>query len=258
MEAYMSELVRYEQIDSVAVLTIDNPKANLLNGPVLEKLRVMLDMISINNDIRAVVITGEGGKIFSGGADLSAGFGDLSPADSMKRGQDLNNKIDFFDRPVIAAVNGHALGGGCEIALACHFRFIKRSATIGLTESNIGIIPGYGGTLRMLHLLGRSRCLEYIIFGKKLDAEQALSAGLVDRICDDPVMEAVKFGNELAARPRLTVKAMLKIVSSSPHVSANEHLRIEREEIAKLIGTPDMIEGLRAFAEKRKPEFNKK
>ncbi len=253
----MSELVKYEKIDSVAVLTIDNPKANLLNAAVFEKMRMILDLISINNDIRAVVLTGAGEKIFSGGADLSSGFGDLSPVDFMKRGQDVHNKIDFFDRPVIAALNGHAVGGGCEMAMACHFRFLKKGAMIGLPESNIGITPGYGGSLRMLHLLGRSRCLEYIILGKKLDAPEALRVGLVDRICDDPVAEAVEFAKELSERPRQTVKAILKIVSSSPHVSADEHLRMEREEIAKLIGTPDMLEGLRAFAEKRKPEFNK-
>lgn len=253
----MSEPVKFEKIDTVGIITIDNTKANLLNAAVLEKMRVILDMISINKDIRAVVLTGAGEKIFSGGADLTSGFGDLSPVDFMKRGQDLNNKIDFFNMPVIAALNGHTVGGGCELAMACHFRFMKRGAKIGLPESNIGITPGYGGSLRMLHLVGRSRSLEYIILGKKIDADEALRVGLVDRVCDDPMTEAIAFARELCARPRHTVKAILKIVSMSPHVSMDEHQRIEREEIAKLIGTPDMIEGLKAFAEKRTPEFNK-
>jgi len=253
----MSDAVLFEQTGKVGVITINKPKANQLSHEVFEGIRRHLDANEKNNDIRALVITGSGDRIFSAGADLSSGFGDFGPVDFLKRGQDVWNKVEDYPKPIIAALNGHALGGGCELAMACHFRFMKKGARIGLTETNLGIIPGYGGTLRYVRYLGREKALQLMLTGTQLQAEEALELGLVGRLCEEGTTldEAVAFGEELAKRPPLSVKAILKIVSMSPRVSFDEHLKVEREELAKLFGTKDMMEGMASFAQKREPNF---
>ncbi|OHD66437.1 MAG: hypothetical protein A2176_06835 [Spirochaetes bacterium RBG_13_51_14] len=253
----MSDAVLYEQKERVAILTINKPKANQLSHEVFETMRKHLDMIEADKTIMAVIITGSGEKIFSAGADLSSGFGDLSPVDFLKRGQDVWNKVEYFPKPVIAALNGHALGGGCELALACHFRFMKKGARIGLTETNLGIMPGYGGSLRMPRVVGKSKALELMFLGKQVEAEEALAIGLVDRISEEGKVldDAITFANELAKRPPLSIKAILKVVTMSPSISPDMHLKIEREELGKLFTTKDMMEGMTAFAQKREPQF---
>ncbi len=252
-----AEQILFEQRGNIGILTINKPKANQLSNEVLEGIRRQLDFIEINREIRVLVITGSGDKIFSAGADLSGGFGDYGPVDFLKRGQDVWNKVEDFPKPVIAALNGHALGGGAELALACHFRFMKKSARIGQTETNLGIIPGYGGTLRLPRLVGRSKALELMILGTQIEAGEALRIGLVDRVCDDATLmeEVFAFAEQLAVRPPLCVKALLKIASISASVSPEQHLKIEREELGRLFATKDMIEGMTAFAQKRAPEF---
>lgn len=251
--------VSYSTKGSVGILTINNPKAHLLDGEVLDGIRTTLDLVTLNSAIRAVCITSEGNEIFSGGADLSRGLDGLSPSDYMKRGQDLFNKIEYYPKPVIAVISGHATGGGCEISMACHFRFMQEGARMGLTETNLGIIPGYGGSLRMPRLVGHSKALEYMLLGTRLEANDAKEAGLVDYVypADTLMDEALSFAEELAQRPAGSVAALLKIMASRGRISSDMHLQMERDELSALFGTPDMIEGMKAFAEKRKPEFNK-
>ncbi len=253
----MSDAVLFEQQGMVGILTINKPKANQLSHEVFEGFRSFLDANENNREIRAMIVTGSGDKIFSAGADLTSGFGGLSAVDFLKRGQDIWNKIEDYPKPVIAAMNGHALGGGCELAMACHFRFLKKGARVGLTETNLGIIPGYGGTLRLPRLIGRSKALEYMILGKQMEAEEAAALGMVDRICDEgKVMEeALEFAGQIAKRPPLSVKALLKILSMSPSVSPEQHLKVEREELAKLFTSKDTMEGMTAFMQKREPNF---
>ncbi len=253
----MSDAVLLEQKGMIGVLTINKPKANQLSHDVFETMRKYLDTLEIDKNIRVLVITGSGDKIFCAGADLSQGFGDFSAVDFLKRGQDVWNKIEDYPKPVIAALNGHALGGGCELAMACHIRLMKKGARIGLTETNLGIMPGYGGTLRLPRLVGRAKALELMLFGKQLEAEEALAIGLVNKVFEEQdFMGAVlKFAEELAQRPPLSVKAILKVLSASPSMSPEMHLKMEREELAKLFPTKDCMEGMMAFAQKRKPEF---
>ncbi len=253
----MADEVIFEQKDKVGIITINKPKANQLSGEVFEGIRRFLDANEKDNNVRAFIITGSGEKLFSAGADLTGGFGDFSAVDFLKRGQDVWNKIEDYPKPVIAALNGHALGGGFELALACHFRYMKKGAKVGLVETNIGIIPGYGGTLRLPRLVGRSKALEMMIMGQKLEDEEALRIGLVDKICEpDALMDdALHFAGELSQRPPLSVKAILKIMSMSGSVSPEQHLKAEREELGKLFGTKDMMEGMTAFAQKRNPNF---
>jgi len=253
----MSDVVLFEQREGVGIITINKPKANQLSHEVFEGMRTILDLCEMNKDIRAVVITGSGEKIFCAGADLSSGLGGYSPADFLKRGQDVLNKIEDFPKPVVAALNGHALGGGCELALACHFRIMKKGANIGLTETNLGIMPGYGGTLRLPRFIGRAKALEYMILGKQMNSDEAFALGIANRLSEEgkALDDAVAFANDLAKRPPLSTRALLKIFSMSPSLSPEQHLKVEREELAKLFGTKDMVEGMTAFAQKREPVF---
>ena len=251
----MTDAVLFEQKDMTAILTINRPKANQLSHDVFESLTVHLDRCESDNSIRVIIITGSGDKIFCAGADLSGGFGNFTPVDFLKRGQDLFNRIAEFQKPVIAAINGHALGGGCELALACHIRILNKGARIGLTETNLGIIPGYGGTLRLPKLIGETKAIEYILLGKQIESDRAIELGLVNRLTSDALSESIELGNELTKRPPLAVKAVLKIFADAHSSNRETHLKTEREELAKLFGTKDMVEGISAFAQKREPHF---
>ncbi len=251
------EAILFEKIENIGILTINKPKANQLSHEVFEGIRKYLDFLEKDKETRVVIITGSGEKIFSAGADLSSGFGEYGPVDFLKRGQDIWNKVEDFAKPVIAAMNGHALGGGFELAMACHFRFMKKGAKVGLTETNLGIIPGYGGTLRLPRLIGRTKALELMLLGKRIETDEALELGLVNKLCDEgkTLQDAIEFAKLLAPRPPLAVKAILKIMSMSQSLSPEQHLKVEREELGKLFETKDMMEGMGAFMEKRDPVF---
>lgn len=252
----MGEAVTKEIKGNVAILSIDKPKMNQLSGDVFEAMRKHLDSVEFDKEIRCIIITGAGEKAFSAGADLSAGFGDFSPVDFLKRGQDVWNKIEYFPKPVIAAINGHALGGGCELAMACHIRFMKKGARIGLTETNLGIMPGYGGSLRLPKLVGKSRALEMMYLGKQCEADEALAIGLVDHIVDGNVLDAaLELANKIVKRPPLSITAITKLCNISPSITPDMHLKIEREELGRLFNSKDAQEGIGAFFEKREPNF---
>ncbi|PKL37791.1 MAG: crotonase [Spirochaetae bacterium HGW-Spirochaetae-1] len=253
----MSDAILFEQKDNIGIITINKPKANQLSHEVFEGIRRRLDGLELDKSVRVVIITGTGDKSFCAGADLSSGFGDYNAVDFLKRGQDVWNKVEDFSKPIIAAMNGHALGGGLELAMACHFRFMKKGARAGLTETNLGIMPGYGGTLRLPRLVGRPKAIEMMLLGKQIEAEEALAIGLVNRICEEGKLmeECIEFATELAGRPPLSVKAILKTLSLSASVSPEQQLKIEREELARLFTTKDMQEGMTSFFQKRKPEF---
>lgn len=253
----MSEDIIFEKEGGVGVVTINRPKANQLSYGVFDGMNAALNVCLVDKQLRVLIITNAGEKIFSAGADLSAGFGKLSPLEYLKRGQDLFDKIESMPIPVIAAMNGHAFGGGLEMAMACHFRFLKSDSRVGLTETNLGIMPGYGGTLRMPRLVGRACALEYMLLGKQIEAEEALKVGLVNRICEDGSVftDALEFAKQLATRPPLAVYQILKVMANSESLSPEYHLRVEREALAELFRSKDMIEGMTAFAQKRSPVF---
>ncbi|MFW6414785.1 MAG: enoyl-CoA hydratase/isomerase family protein [Thermodesulfobacteriota bacterium] len=253
----MSQAVLCEQKENTAIITINKPKANQLSNEVFEEMQAALDKCEEQAGLRSLIITAAGEKIFCGGADLSSGFGNHTPMEFIKRGQDMNNRIESFPVPVIAAMNGHAFGGGLELAMACHFRILNQESRIGLTETNLGIMPGYGGTLRLPRYVGRARALQMMIFGEQIDAPEALNCGLVNQICEpDKVMqEAMQLAEKIAKRPPLAVKGILGLMSRSPDLSVSEHLEQEREQLVKLFESKDMMEGMTAFMQKRDPEF---
>jgi enoyl-CoA hydratase/carnithine racemase len=253
----MGDDIVFEKKKSVGIVTINRPKANQLSQGVIEGLNATLDTCMMEKQMRVLIITNAGDKIFCGGADLSSGFGQLSPLEYIKRGQDMNDKIESMPIPVIAAMNGHAFGGGLEMAMACHFRFLKKGARVGLTETNLGIMPGYGGTLRLPRLVGRDRALEYILLGKQVEAEEAFNVGLVNQVCEEGAVlaDAVKYAKVLATRPPLAVHQVLKVMAEKENLSRTQHLKVEREALVELFKSKDMVEGMTAFAQKRAPVF---
>ena len=252
----MGEAVTKEIRNGVAILAIDKPKMNQLSGEVFESMRKNLDAVEADKAVRCVIITGAGEKAFSAGADLASGFGDFSAVDFLKRGQDVWNKVEYFPKPVIAAINGHALGGGCELAMACHIRFMKKGARIGLTETNLGIMPGYGGSLRLPRLVGKAKALEMIYLGKQCEADEAIAIGLVDHVTGGNVVDAaLELAHKIVKRAPLAVAAVTRLCNISPLISAEMHLKIEREELGKLFSSKDAQEGIGAFFEKREANF---
>jgi enoyl-CoA hydratase len=166
-------------------------------------------------------------------------------------------RIERFPKPVIAAMNGHALGGGCEIAMACHFRLLKQGARMGQTESNLGIIPGYGGTQRLPRLVGRTRALEFLILGTQIPAEECLALGLVNRLCreGETLAEAKALARQLAKRPPVATRLIIEAVDEGLEAPIEKALDIEVRAFLKALRTEDAAEGIQAFFAKREPEF---
>lgn len=248
-----------EKKDNIALVTINRPPANSWSFAAMEDFEKILDEIENDADIRVVVITGAGEKCFSAGMDVadaakSPGIGD--------KGRNLWRRVDRFEKPIIAAINGHALGGGLELALSCHFRIMADSpkSKTGLTELNLGIIPGWGGTQRLYRIIGKAKALDMILFSKRIDAKQAFEIGLVNQVtAPEALMDTVfEFAQRLAKRPPIAVKSVLKAISAGIYESLDQGLAMEAEGSKMVAGSEDAIEGFTAFFEKREPVFKGK
>jgi enoyl-CoA hydratase/carnithine racemase len=241
--------------DFVTTITLNRPPTNSVNLGVREELFQAVTELEKSKETRVVIITGAGEKGFCAGMDLS----DVANIDNGPNGNKIMNAISRSKKPYIAAINGYALGGGCETALACHFRYMTDNpkAMIGLTEVNLGIIPGWGGVQRLPRVLGKSRALEIILLSKRLSAPEALAIGLVDKVfpAADLMKEAQSFAAALAKRPPLAVAAVLEGISVGLDKGIDEGLRVDSEWITKLVTSKDATEGITAFLEKREPAF---
>lgn len=242
--------------DGIAVLTIDHPPANTWNLATMEEFESAVQAVEKDQEIRVLVITGAGEKCFSAGFDVK----DASNAPLISpKGRDLWLRLDRFPKPVIGALNGTALGGGLELALACHFRIMSdRSwALLGLTELNLGIIPGWGGTQRLPRLVGRSKALEMILFSRRIGPAEALDIGLVDRIVPPGGFfeEVMEMAGQLAERPPIAVRCVLEAFSAGLYHGPEAGLAVEAEGSNLVRETEDRQEGFQAFLEKRKPRF---
>ena len=249
--------------NKIALVTINRPdKLNALNSHTLDELEDILDQIKINNDIAALVITGSGEKAFVAGADI----GELSKSNNETgkefalKGQRVFNKIENLGKPVIAAVNGFALGGGCELALACHIRIASENAKFGQPEVNLGIIPGYGGTQRLTRLINTGRAIQYILTGEMIDASEAHRIGLVNKVFtqDKLIEEAFELSRKITSKGLIAVKLSLESILNANNLSLEEGLKSEADLFATCCGTEDFKEGTSAFLEKRKPDFKNK
>ncbi len=243
-------------------ITINRPdKLNALNKDVFTDLDKAVDEIESNAAIKSAIITGAGPKAFVAGADISE-FGGLNKEQAMalaKRGQDIFFKIENAPKPIIAAVNGFALGGGCELAMACHFRIASGNAKFGQPEVNLGLIPGYGGTQRLTQLIGKGRAMELLVSANMIDAPTALQYGLVNYVVSpDELLNKTKSILEIInSKAPLAVAACIKAANAVFDENINGYDR-EIEEFGNCFDTADMKEGTTAFLEKRKAVFTGK
>lgn len=250
--------ILFEKVNHAAVITINRPdKLNALDENVLYELGSALDAVESDKSVAAVVITGSGEKAFVAGADIVR----LSQLDVVgakefsERGQDLFDRIEKFAKPVIAAVNGYALGGGSELAWACHIRIACREAKFGQPEVNLGIIPGYGGTQRLVRLAGRGVATEMITTGEHIDAERALQLRLVNKVVDRSglIAAALEVAESIAQRAPFAIKLALQAIDAAVQLPQDEGMKIEAQLFTLACGTADQKEGTAAFLEKRKP-----
>ena len=253
------ENILLEKNGFISILTINHPPANAWNLATAREFEQSLDTIENDQDTRVVVITGAGEKCFSAGFDVSdaANVNKTNPLICS-----LWTRVDRFPKPVIAAINGFALGGGCELAMASHFRIMVDlpKAKIGLTELNLGLIPGWGGTQRMSRLIGRSKALDLILFGKKVTAPEALELGLIDKVSAPGQLmdDALALAGRLAKRPPIAVSCILKAMAAGAYDGIEAGLKVEFESALTLSQTEDAREGITAFLEKRTPVFTGK
>ena len=252
--------VQRRDIDGVRVLTIDRPeKLNALDAELLEALDAAFTEAGQDPQVRVVVLTGAGPKAFVAGADI-ARMHTLSAIEGREfslLGQRLMRRIERLPKPVIAMVNGYALGGGLELAMACHLRIAADSARLGQPEVNLGLIPGFGGTQRLLRLAGRAATLELCLLGTPVDAGRALQLGLVNRVVPAADLEAetLKLAALLAAAAPLALRGVLDAVVIGGECAMEEGLQFETAQFGLLFASEDMREGTSAFLEKRKPQF---
>lgn len=255
-----SQYVRTEVSGSTATVTIDRQaKLNALNPQVVGELDAAFSALRDERSVRAVILTGAGDKAFVAGADIGvlAGMGPLTGAEVSRSGQEVLRRIESFPRPVIAAVGGYALGGGCELALACHLRVASEQARFGLPEVGLGIIPGYGGTIRLTRLVGLGRAVEMIVTGDMIDAERAAEIGLANVVVPHgELMERARaLAERIAANAPVAVELALASAYSAVESTMDNALEFEASLFGLLASTSDMKEGMAAFLERRKADF---
>ena len=250
------ENVIVEKEGNIGIITLNRPPANSVNWALLEDLEKALDQFEKDKEVRALIITGAGEKGFSAGFDVSEA---AKAKEIGNKGRALWTRIERYPKPVVAALNGYALGGGCELAMACHFRVMVNTekAKIGCPEVNLGIIPGWGGTQRMPRLIGKTRALDMLIFGKRINAPEALNIGLITKVSEpgELMNDAKDLAHRLAKQAPLAVKAILESVTKGLETSIDEGLKVEGKNLDMVSSSKDATEGITAFFEKREAHF---
>src|SRR6476659_5153955 len=250
------------EIDNgICIITINRPdKLNALNKEVFNDLDAAIDDVYKNPEIRSAIITGAGNKAFVAGADISE-FLELDPSEATKlsaRGHKVFDKIENSPKPIVAAVNGFALGGGCELALACHFIYASENAKFGQPEVNLGLIPGYGGTQRLTQLLGKNRAMQLIMTGEMISAADAYQYGLANKIVEQNELlnEVKKILAVIHTKAPLAIAKVIECINNFDHTQQGYDFEIKK--FGECFATEDAKEGAAAFLEKRKPDFKGK
>jgi enoyl-CoA hydratase len=246
--------------DAVRVITVHRPeKLNALNAATLDALHAAFNAAATDDSVRVVVLTGSGPKAFVAGADITE-MTTLSPVqarDFSLRGQRMMRALEMLPKPVIAMVNGFALGGGLELAMSCHLRIAADTAKVGQPEINLGLVPGFGGSQRLLRLAGRAATLELCLLGAPIDAARAQQLGIVNRVVPAAELEpeTMKLAAQLAGAAPLALRGILDCVNTGGECAIEEGLAFESTQFGLVFATDDMREGTAAFLERRKPAF---
>ena len=251
------EYILVERDERVGIVTLNRPKElNALNFQLVRELADACEAFDRDETIGCIVLTGVGEKAFAAGADIKE-MADKSPIDMLTGGFEAWERIKRIHTPVIAAVNGYALGGGCELALHCDMIIASENARFGQPEIGIGIIPGAGGTQRLARTLGKYRTMEMVLTGAQISAQEMATYGLVNRVVPkgEHLIEAIKLAKTVAAQAPIAARLAKDAVRAAFETSLEEGLEVERKNFFLLFSTEDMREGMRAFIEKRKPEF---
>lgn len=248
--------------NKVATLVIDHPPANALNDAVISDLDAAVNAVASDPDVKVIVITAEG-RFFVAGADINQldTIRDAANGEALAaNGQRVFSKVEQLTKPVICAINGMALGGGCELAMACHMRIAADSAKLGQPEISLGIIPGYGGTQRLTRIVGPSKATELILTGDMVDAGEALRIGLVNTVVPvDKLQEAVRaLAEKIASKSMPAIRGTIRAVGGGLDASLTEGLALEAKIFGEMCETADKTEGIRAFLEKRRANFQDK
>jgi enoyl-CoA hydratase len=254
------QILKTEIQEGIAIVTISRPEAmNALNSKFFEEMNALLDEMENNKDVKVIILTGEG-KAFVAGADISemVNMNSEQGIKFSKTGQDTFNKIENLDKPVIAAVNGFALGGGCELAMSTDFRIASNLAKFGQPEVNLGLIPGYAGTQRLARIVGLSNALYLLYTADMITADDALRMGLVQKVTEPEQLltEALAMAKKIASKGPNAIKKVKKVTRKGLHGDFYAGCELEAKEFGSLFGN-EGTEGMTAFLEKRKPEWNK-
>jgi enoyl-CoA hydratase len=246
--------------DGIAFVTVNRPdKLNALNDAVISELGEVSALVAQDSTIRAAILTGAGPKAFVAGADISelATANPITAQALSRKASQIFRQFERCPKPVIAAVNGFALGGGCELAMACHLRLASENARFGQPEVKLGITPGYGGTVRLARLVGQGRALELLLSGAMIDAQEAYRIGLVNRVvpADQLIPECEKLLRGMLEHGPLALAGCIRMVDEQEDLSLDEALALESRRFGELAGTADFKEGTAAFIEKRKAVF---
>ncbi|MBS7287986.1 MAG: enoyl-CoA hydratase/isomerase family protein [Candidatus Freyarchaeota archaeon] len=243
----------------IAKITLNRPdKLNALSPELIGELEKVIEEVKSDRDVRVLVITGSG-KAFSAGADVGAMVEatPLQAKESSLRGHRVFRMLEELDIPVIAAINGYALGGGCELALACDIRIASEKAWLGQPEINLGIIPGWGGCIRLPRMVGVAKAMEIILTGERISAQEALQAGLVNKVVPEDKLEATvnELAEKLASKPPIAVKLAKNVIRKGLECDLEAGIGLENSAFSLCFATKDQKEGMKAFLEKRQPQF---
>jgi enoyl-CoA hydratase len=255
--------VLYEKSEGIATITLNRPEAmNAFSTELINEVISCLEDAGKDDTIRVVILTGAGEKAFSAGADIKAmmGMNALKAREISTNGYRICKAIERLEKPVIAAINGFALGGGCEVSMACDFRIASGKARFGQTEINIGLIPGWGGTQRLTRLVGKAKAKELVFMGKIIDAKTAEQIGLVNMVvpAEQLMTAARQFAQELATKAPVALKVAKTVIDNGFETDLETALMLEREGFGTVASTEDLQEGVKAFTEKRKPTWKGK
>jgi enoyl-CoA hydratase len=257
------KLIVYEKSEGIATITLNRPEAlNAFSREVVDEVLQALDDVRNDENVRVVVLTGAGEKAFSAGADIKAmiGMNALKARELSLMGEKLCLALENLEKPVVAAINGFALGGGLEVAMSCDLRIASETARMGQTEINIGLIPGWGGTQRLTRLVGQTKAKELVFTGRIIDAKTAEQLGIVNMVFPAGEFRSAvrQFALDLAVKAPVALKVAKALINKGEDIGLESALALEREGFGVVASTEDLQEGVKAFTEKRKPVFKGK